>query len=250
MQTKLNSILATSLALALTLFGANGAKAAGNSNQHFRAQATSLFSSAKRASKIFSSKTALQTTIVGGSASVQPYVCIDQATTGGGTFATFTNVANRFPLLANLDGPLDEVGLVVNLPSGVPVHTVSFEVVPTSTTQNLFIAVGGTYLAPDGSTGIFLSNNQPNIIRGNQGKNKNLQYTFDLLNLINGVGNVPVPPGSVLTFLLIDAEELFPALIPGSVFIDNVIVNGQPIADKNVTTYPTCPLPLSTTPAP
>ncbi|HEY9732161.1 MAG TPA: hypothetical protein V6C89_09620 [Drouetiella sp.] len=242
MQTKLNSFVASSLALALTVFGASGAKAASNSNQHFRAQGiASLLSKAQNSR---SSSSALHQTLVGGSSFVQPYLCIDNATTGGGTTASFTNVANRFPLFANLDGPLDEVGLVVNIPAGTPAHTVSFEVVPTATTSNLFIAIGGTYVTPSGTTGIFLSNNQPNIIAGNQAKGKNLQYTFDLNNLINAVGDVPIPAGSTLTFLLIDAEELFPSLQPGSVFIDNVLVNGVPVPNKNVTPYPGCPLPL------
>jgi hypothetical protein len=242
MQTKLNSILATSLALALTVFGASGARAATNSNQHFTAQ--SIASLLNKTASTQLSSTALHQTLVSGTSFVQPYLCIDTATTGGGTTAAFVNVANRFPLFANLDGPLDEVGLVVSVPAGTPAHTVSFEVVPTSTTANLFIAIGGTYVTPSGTTGIFLSNNQPNIIVGNQAKGKNLQYTFDLSNLINAVGNVPIPAGSTLTFLLIDAEELFPALKPGSVFIDNVLVNGVPVPNKNVTPYATCPLPL------
>ncbi len=244
MQTKFNPIFATSLALALTIFGASGARAATSSNQHFRAQGfVSLTAKSKKASATFTSS-ALHTTLISGSASVQPYICIDNATTGGGTFATFTNVANRFPLLANLDGPLDQVGLVVNLPSGVPTHTVSFEVVPNSTTRNLYIAIGGNYVTPGGATGTFRSDNIPNTIVGNQIKNKNLQYTFDLSNLINGVGDLPIPAGSTLTFLLIDVEELFPALVPGSVLIDNVLVNGQPIPAKNVIPVSTCPIPF------
>ena len=240
MQTKLKPIFAASLALALTIFGVSSAEAATSSNQHFRAAGLASLTSSKKTSALFTSN-AVQTALISGSANVQPYICIDTATTGGGTFASFTNVANRFPLLANLDGPLDQVGLVVNLPSGVPTHTVSFEVVPNSTTRNLYIAVGGTYITPGGGTGSFRSDNIPNTILGNQIKNKNLQYTFDLSNLINGVGNLPIPAGSTLTFLLIDVEELFSALVPGSVLIDNVLVNGQPIPGKDVTVYPTCP---------
>lgn len=243
MQTKLRPILAASLALALSVFASAGAKAATSSNQHFRAVGLAALTASKKSSALFTSS-ALHTTLVNGAASVQPYICIDTATTGGGTFASFTNVANRFPLLANLDGPLDQVGLVVNLPSGVPAHTVSFQVVPNSTTQNLYIAIGGNYITPNGTTGTFRSDNIPNTIVGNQIKNKNLQYTFDLSNLINGVGNLPIPAGSTLTFLLINVEELFPALVPGSVLIDNVLVNGQPVPDKVVTPVPDCPIPF------
>ncbi|MBS1955837.1 MAG: hypothetical protein JST89_16755 [Cyanobacteria bacterium SZAS-4] len=234
MQTKLNSIVATSLALAVTIIGANSAFA-GNSSQHFRTQGAGLKGKAKAA--------VISTQVVGDS-SVQPYICIDNGTTNGGTFASFTNVANRFPLLANLDGPLDQVGLVVNLPSGTPATTVSFEVVPNASTKNLYIAIGGNYITPQGVTGTFRSDNIPNSIFGNQAKNKNLQYNFSIPNLINAVGNVPVPAGSTLTFLLIDVEELFPALQPGSVLVDNVIVNGHAVAHKDVTPVGTCPIPF------
>ncbi len=234
MLTKSRPILATSLALAMTLIGAYGARA-GTSNQHFKLQG---FASAGKQQ----AQSDLATTQV-LSSSVQPYICIN-AGTGGGTFAAFTTVANRFPLLANLDGPLDQVGLVVNLPAGTPAHTVSFEVVPNSTTRNLYMAIGGNYITPGGVTGTFRSDNIPNTIVGNQIKDKNLQFTFDLSNLINGVGNLPIPAGSTLTFLLIDVEELFPALVPGSVLVDNVFVNGHLIAHKNVTPVGTCPIPF------
>jgi hypothetical protein len=234
MQTKLNPIVATGLALALTIIGANSAFA-GSSSQHFKLQGLG----SKRAKAAVVAAPQFVTT-----ASVQPYICIDQGTTGGGTFASFTNVANRFPLLANLDGPLDQVGLVVNLQANTPATTVSFEVVPNSTTQNLYIAIGGNYITPGGVTGTFRSDNIPNSIFGNQVKGKNLQYNFNLQNLINGVGDVPIPAGSTLTFLLIDVEELFPALVPGSVLVDNVIVNGHAIAHKDVTPVGTCPIPF------
>ncbi|MBI2809212.1 MAG: hypothetical protein HYX67_00050 [Candidatus Melainabacteria bacterium] len=235
MQTKLNTIVATGLALALTIIGANSAFA-GTSSQHFRLQGA-VQSRAKIKAAVVSPQFVSTPT-------VQPYICIDNATTGGGTFASFTNVANRFPLLANLDGPLDQVGLVVNLQAGTPVGTVSFEVAPNSSTQNLYIAIGGNYITPGGVTGTFRSDNIPNSIFGNQAKNKNLQYNFDLFNLINGVGDVPIPPGSTLTFLLIDVEELFPALVPGSVLVDNVFVNGHAVSHKDVTPVGTCPIPF------
>lgn len=236
MQTKLKSIVATSLALAVTIIGANTAFA-GNSSQHFRLQGA-----ASKAAKVALQAAAITPQAINGT--VQPFICIDAGTTNGGTFASFTNVANRFPLLANLDGPLDQVGLVVNLPAGTPASTVSFEVVPNQTSKNLYIAIGGNYITPQGVTGTFRSDNIPNSIFGNQVKNKNLQYNFNLLNLINGVGNVPIPAGSTLTFLLIDVEELFPALVPGSVLIDNVIVNGHAVPNKDVTPVSTCPIPF------
>ncbi len=235
MQTKMKPIVATGLALALTIIGANSAFA-GSSSQHFKLQG--LASLRSRAVH-----TAVSTPQV-VSSSVQPYICIDAGTTNGGTFAAFTNVANRFPLLANLDGPLDQVGLVVNLPSGTPAHMVSFEVIPNATTKNLYIAIGGNYVTPGGATGTFRSDNIPNSVLGNQVKNKNLQFNFDLLNLINGVGDVPIPAGSTLTFLLVDVEELFPTLVPGSVLVDNVIVNGHAIDHKDVTPVGTCPIPF------
>lgn len=46
-------------------------------------------------------------------------------------------------------------------------------------------------------------------------KTKNLQCTFSIPNLIDAVGNVPVPAGLKLTLLLIDVEELYPTLLPG-----------------------------------
>ncbi len=236
MQTQLKSIVATSLALAVTIIGANSAFA-GSSSQHFRLQGAGSKGKAAVKAAVISPQ-------VVGSSFVQPYICIDNGTTNGGTFAAFTNVANRFPLLANLDGPLDQVGLVVNIPAGTPASTVSFEVVPNASSRNLYIAIGGNYITPGGVTGTFRSDNIPNSIFGNQVKNKNLQYNFNLLNLINGVGNVPIPAGSTLTFLLIDVEELFPALQPGSVLVDNVIVNGHPVANKDVTPVGTCPIPF------
>jgi len=240
MKSNLSPILATSLALALTIFGANSANA-GNSSQHFRVQGLASIGSQTAA---VSSTPILHTALTQGFVStVQPYICIN-AGTGGGTFAQFNTVANRFPLLANLDGPLDQVGLVVNLPSGTPAHTVTFEIIPSSTTRNLYIAIGGNYITPGGVTGTFRSDNIPNTIVGNPVKDKNLQFTFDLSNLINGVGNVPIPAGSTLTFLLIDVEELFPALVPGSVLVDNVFVNGVPISHKDVTPVGTCPIPF------
>jgi hypothetical protein len=166
---------------------------------------------------------------------VQPFAC----TSGSSDTSTaaFINVSNRFPLQINTDGTngtYDDLGALIVVPSDTPANTVSFQVVPTATTQFQFITIQGNWRLPNGQTGSFFSNNIANLITGNQAKNKNLQFTFDLQNFNPALDNVKnAPAGSTITELILDVEVFHQAgNKSGSTIFDNFFVNGQPVPVK------------------
>jgi hypothetical protein len=163
---------------------------------------------------------------------VQPFQCTNGSTDlSSSSFVTFPG---RFPLQVITDGTngtFDNLGAIVVVPADTPANTVSFQVIPNATLPFLDIAVLGTWALPSGQTGIFNSGNIVNLITGNQAKNKNLQYTFNLQNFVNGFGNAPA--GSTITSLFVNVEVLHRAgNKSGSVLLDNFLVNGQLIPVK------------------
>ncbi len=163
---------------------------------------------------------------------VQPFQCTNGA--GDTSSSAFINISGKFPLQVITDGTngtFDNLGAVVVVPTDTPANTVSFQVIPNATLPFLDIAILGTWALPSGQTGIFNSGNIANTITGNQAKNKNLQYNFDLQNFVNGFGNAPA--GSTITSLFVNVEVLHSAgNKSGSVLLDNFLVNGQLIPVK------------------
>ncbi|MBS2002592.1 MAG: hypothetical protein U0103_27280 [Candidatus Obscuribacterales bacterium] len=163
---------------------------------------------------------------------VQPFQCTNGA--GDTSSSAFLSIPGRFPLQVITDGTngtFDNLGAVIVVPTDTPANTVSFQVIPNATLPFLDIAILGTWALPTGETGAFNSGNIANFISGNQAKNKNLQYTFNLQNFVNGFGNAPA--GSTITSLFVNVEVLHSAgNKSGSVLLDNFFVNGQLIPVK------------------
>jgi|688.fasta_scaffold363151_2 hypothetical protein len=164
---------------------------------------------------------------------IQPFQC----TNGGNDVSSskFVSFSGRFPLQVITDGTngtFDNLGAIVVVPANTPANTFSVQVIPNATLPFLDIAVLGTWALPTGETGIYNSGNVANLITGNQAKNKNLQYTFNLQNFVDGgFGNCP--PGSFITSMFLNVEVLHRAgNKSGSVSFDNFFVNGQPIPVK------------------
>lgn len=163
---------------------------------------------------------------------IQPTVCNG---TSADT-ATFQSVGGRMPLFLNCQSLSGEPSGVVNLPANVPVNTISVEVIPTSSTDNLFVSVFANYFPPGNPVAGFFELPMPLSITGRSNRNKNLQFNF----------NVPVqtqnyvPLGSIYESGL--SMSIFAARKTGSgtVYIDNVLINGQPVTFKKTTPIP-CP---------
>lgn len=162
---------------------------------------------------------------------VQPFQCTNGAIDTSSS--SFINASGRFPLRVVTDGTngrFDNLGAAIVVPADTLAQTVSFQVIPNETLPFLHIAVLGTW-ALNGNTGAFNSGDVPNNITGNQAKNKNLQYTFNLQNFVNGFGTAPA--GSTITSLFVDVEVLHSAGDKsGSVLLDNFTVNGELIPVK------------------
>ena len=172
---------------------------------------------------------ATEPTTLGPALAMQPFICDPGAT------SMFQNAGGHFPLVITLFAPGGEAGAIITVPPGLPTNTVSFQVIPNSQSPSVLnqnnSSIGAIFITGVTSTGGTFGGSTPNSITGNLVKGKNLQYNFNLQNMIDGTS---ATPGSTITALFIGAYSTPNA----TVSLDNVIVDGQLVTTKILTLGP------------
>lgn len=164
----------------------------------------------------------------------QPVTC-EYGSDATSSTSQFVSSGSNRPLLVNINNNNSAAGAMINFSPSSPPHVLSFDVLPATNSDDLRIALLIVAQNSSGTTALCTKYNS--VVVGTR-------YTFDLYKIDSGVIiDKPVPAGYTVTQLTIDIYAKCNPGCLGSVYIDNVSIDGTAVNNKVVQGIQ-CPPPL------